>query len=52
MDIAEISPEMAKISPDLKNLAGKCSLSQSIQVSSGFGEKIRDWIDGIQFLEN
>ena len=40
MDLAEISSEMAEISPDLKNLARKCSLSHSVQVSSSFGEKI------------
>lgn len=39
MDLAKLSPEMAKISPNLKNLVEKCSISRSDQVSSGFGRR-------------
>ena len=35
--------------PDLKILAGKCYVSRSVWVFSGFGEKIRDRIDQIEF---
>ena len=31
--------DLAKISPDLKNLAGKCYRARSVRVSSGFGER-------------
>ena len=43
MDLAEISamisPEMAEISPYLKNFTKKCSISWFGWVSLGFGEK-------------
>ena len=35
--------------PDLKILAGKCYVSRSVWVFSGFGEKIRDRTDQIEF---
>lgn len=41
--------DLAKISLDLKNLAEKYYASRSVQVSSGFGEKIQDWTDQIGF---
>ena len=39
MDLAEISPEMAKISPDLKNFARKCSISRFDRVLRVLGRK-------------
>ena len=41
--------DLAEISLDLKNLAGKCYIARLIQVSSGFGEKIRDRTAQIKF---
>ena len=41
--------DLAEISRDLKNLAGKCYVSRSVQVSSGFREKIRDQTNQIRF---
>ena len=49
MDLAEIFLEMAEISLDLKHLAGKCFISQSGRVSSGFGKKIRDQTNNFGF---
>ena len=39
MDLAKISPEMAKISPNLKNFARKCSISQFSRVLRVLGRK-------------
>ena len=39
MDLAEISPEMAKISPDIKNFARKCSISRFDRVLRVLGRK-------------
>ena len=33
--------DLVEISLNFKNLAGKCYISRSVRVSSGFGEKIR-----------
>ena len=41
--------DLAKISPDLSNLARKCYVSRLVRVSSGFGVKIRDRTDQIGF---
>ena len=43
--------DLAEISPDLKNLTGKCYVSRSVRVSSGFGEKIRDRTNLDRILE-
>ena len=51
MDLAEISPEMAEISLDLKNFAGKCSLFWFSRVSSGLGEKTCQPTRRLQVLE-
>lgn len=39
MDLTKISLEMAKISPNIKNLVGQCSISQSYWVSLSFGRR-------------
>ena len=41
--------DLAKISPDLKNLVRNCYVSRLVQVSLGFGEKIRDQTEQIRF---
>ena len=41
--------DLAEISPDLKNIVGKCYIARSVRVSSGFGEKIRDQTAQIGF---
>ena len=41
--------DLAKISPDLKNLVRNCYVSRLIRVSSGFREKIRDRTKQIEF---
>ena len=51
MDLAEISSEMVEISPDLKNFAGKCSISRFGQVSLGFREKTRQSTCRFRVLE-
>ena len=52
MDLAEISLEMAKISSDLKNFVGKCSISQFGRVSSGFREKTRQPTHSFRVLKS
>ena len=42
--------DLAEISSDLKNLSEKCYIAQSVRVSSGFREKIRDQTAQIEFL--
>ena len=41
--------DLVEISPDLKILVGKCYVSRSVRVFSGFGEKIRDRTNQIGF---